>query len=422
MTRMTGRRWCSVMGAIALTATLSGCWLMPGYGPDRTGAQTQATAISPGSIGHLAQRWEVDTGDGAVSGVTVSGSGIHATAAPGADGVAVITTLDPGTGSARWTQTRSVPSIGLTSAPYSVGGKVYVGYGVGALGGHWVSESFDPDTGVAGPGADATLPVAARNDVVLGLTLSYGSGGPCWISMRSQDVAAGTGWSQYLYYGDISSCSTGSATLGADAIFHAGRGPMAGTETFTMANGLRRFPLTAAAACSGSPSACPTWSTALDGTTATAPVLGTDGSVFTGTDAGTIYAVDAATGTIRWQSSLWSAVTGPPALAGGMLYVPTASGSLAVLPAAGCSASACSPSWLGTGTDALVGQPAVAGGVVFVADAGGVLRAYDAAGCGWPACAPIWQAALGAKATALAISDDRVVVGTADGRIVTFGL
>jgi outer membrane protein assembly factor BamB len=103
----------------------------------------------------------------------------------------------------------------------------------------------------------------------------------------------------------------------------------------------------------------------LDGTNAWQPVIAGDGAtVYTGTDAGTVYAVASATGAVQWSAAVGSAVTGSVALAGDTLYVPTASGDLVALAANGCGAATCDPVWSGATGASVDHQPAVTGRVV----------------------------------------------------------
>lgn len=69
-------------------------------------------------------------------------------------------------------------------------------------------------------------------------------------------------------------------------------------------------------------------------------------------------------------------------------------------------------------------QPAVAGGVVFTGSANGSLHAFAAAGCGTASCDELWSADTGTAAItgAPAVSQGRLYVGTADGRVVAYGL
>lgn len=186
-------------------------------------------------------------------------------------------------------------------------------------------------------------------------------------------------------------------------------------------NGVRRYRVDLPLPCVFAPYAmCPTWMALLDGTESSRPVLSADqGTVYVGTDAGTVYAVDAATGAIEWSVGLGSAVVDSPALANGHLYVPTEGDGLVVLDAATGA-----PTWTGsTEGHAVTQQPAVAGDVVYVGTAGGGVLAFDAGGCGTGTCSPLWSDDLGSDITgAPAVSNGQLFVGTADGRLVAYGL
>jgi outer membrane protein assembly factor BamB len=168
--------------------------------------------------------------------------------------------------------------------------------------------------------------------------------------------------------------------------------------------------------------ACPAWATPLDGTGTTSPVLDdATGVAYVGTDAGTLWAIDAATGAVLWTSSVGAAVTADPSLAYSTLFVPTASGRLAALPAGGCGAPTCAPAWTAETGSSIDVQAAVAGGVVFTGSADGTVRAFDAAGCGAAVCTATWSGATGSAITgAPAVSNGRLFVGTADGRLIAY--
>src|SRR5262249_34577454 len=160
---------------------------------------------------------------------------------------------------------------------------------------------------------------------------------------------------------------------------------------------------------------CPTWATALDGTNTWRPVIGDNGAtLYAGTDAGTVYAVDSATGAVRWSAAVGSAVTGSVALAGDTLYVATPSGALVALAAGGCGAAPCTPAWSAATGSSVSQQPAVANGVVYTASADGSLHAFATSGCGGDATCP----ALWSHATGRQLSDAPIV---SSGRLfVTF--
>jgi hypothetical protein len=225
--------------------------------------------------------------------------------------------------------------------------------------------------------------------------------------------------------------SIGEMTIGRQGVFHAGNGllPAAGGGV-TQGGGVRRFPLDAQTGC-GPPSAavfaCPTWATPL--TTVTGVVIGPGEVLYVGQAGGSVVALDGATGAVLWETPVGANVSATPALAGGVLYVPTADGDLVAVDAAGCGAATCEPLWSAAidGT-AINEQPAVSGdgeaAVVFVGTSGGTVAALAAAGCGYPTCDELlWQASVGAAVTgAPAVSAGAVVVGTASGRVAAFRL
>ena len=162
---------------------------------------------------------------------------------------------------------------------------------------------------------------------------------------------------------------------------------------------------------------CPLWATPIDGT-ATRPVIGADldgSTLYVGTSAGTVYALDAATGAVQWTASVGAEVSASPALADGVLYVPTADGRLVALGATGATLWSAS-------TGARLGvQPAVAGGVVYTGANDGSVDAFPAAGCEAATCAALWSAETGSRITgAPAVSGGQLYVGTADGRLVAY--
>ncbi len=137
-------------------------------------------------------------------------------------------------------------------------------------------------------------------------------------------------------------------TLGPDFVYLPTNGSLATAPGDTaFGTGMHAYPVGGPSAQNcGKPNfenlACPAWATPLAGTTVTPAVLSDDGTlIYTGTDAGTLYALDAATGAVAWTSDIGAPVVAPPATAYGRLFVPAADGRLVVLPAAGCGAPSC---------------------------------------------------------------------------------
>jgi outer membrane protein assembly factor BamB len=200
----------------------------------------------------------------------------------------------------------------------------------------------------------------------------------------------------------------GAPTLGVSAIFQAG-----GTA-------VRAYDVAASHPGCGSDGTleCPLWETPIDGT-GTDPVLAPGGSstLYVATAAGTVYALDAATGAVLWSAPVGAAVTAPPALAEGALFLPTADQRLVAL-----AASDGGLLW-DAATDGVVGvQPAVAAGVAYTGSQTGAVEAFTTAGCGDDTTCPHrWSAAAGAAVTgAPAVASGSLYVGTADGHLVAY--
>ena len=217
-------------------------------------------------------------------------------------------------------------------------------------------------------------------------------------------------------------------TLGRDAVLHSGYGFLANDippqEPEASGNGVRSYTVEASVYCADPGYLCPNWATPLAGTTATAPVLTSDGATaVVGTDTGLVAAVDTATGALRWTAQLGSPVTDAPALAHGTLFVPTAGGDLVALAADGCGAPTCAPLWSAPTGSQITQQPAVAGDVVVTGSADGGLHAFATAGCPASPCPSPWSADSGSEVTgAPAIAAGRLYVGTADGRLLAYAL
>lgn len=158
----------------------------------------------------------------------------------------------------------------------------------------------------------------------------------------------------------------------------------------------------------------------------------------------TLYAFDASgrtncSGTPKACSPLWSAsVAGntgfeaaSPAVADGVLYMPSSDGNLYAFDAAGttqCTGvpKVCSPLWSGATGDAISYSPAVAHGVVYVQSSDRRLYAFSAAGttnCSQTlrTCTPLWTAEVDdGAASSPTLAYDRVYVGSPSGALLAF--
>lgn len=214
-----------------------------------------------------------------------------------------------------------------------------------------------------------------------------------------------------------------NVTLGQGMFFNAGYG-LTHPDIDNIGNGVRGYSIPARPDCPVLREAhCPRWAVPVDGTVATVPVLDDAGTtLYVGTDAGTLYALDASTGATRWTTSVGAPIADAPALANGLAYVPTTTG-LVTVAAGGCGDATCGTLWTGTTSAGLTQQPAVASGLVFTGGSDGQVAAFDATGCASPTCTPLWSATTGSPITgAPAINNGRIHVGTANGHLVTYAL
>jgi hypothetical protein len=419
------------LGAVTLALAASGCWPMPGQNPDRTGYNPIEAAITPATVSNLELRWRADLAVTPPYSPVMSPGGVHVA------GRCVLHTLDPSSGATRWTAalldppelpcgTATQPVVVDTPAgPRIVGSVSYVTSPIGEA---------QPQGGLFDPAGErlAALDYAgaqtARGSQVVFAHDNHNQSNPGTF-LAVVEVGPGP---RLVRQFRVDLREDVTATLGPledHKVFQAGSGPMAtGPENTSRGQAVRAYSTTEPhTGCAvdwlpdmTQPVECPLWVTPTDGKP-TAPVIGDEGAtLYAGTDAGTLYALDASTGAVRWTASLGSAV-GTPALAGGTLYVQTAAGRLVALPAGGCGAPTCTPAWeaaTGGGTT----QPAVAGGVVITTSSQGLVQAFDAAGCSAPTCPPLWEDNSGlAGMSAPAVSGGQVYV-TADGAVLAYGL
>jgi outer membrane protein assembly factor BamB len=421
--------------AVLLTAVaVTGCWPAPGAGPDRRSYNAAETGITADSVGALGLLWEAQLDDGpAGDPVTSVRGGVHV-----ADTRAVYA-LAPATGARRWR--RGVAAPLEVTPPYVRGDEVLTGQwdptaDAATRDAREATLRLDAATGAPVDLTDGSVPAAQRGSWVL-----------TWRNSWFPTPQGFTFWAMYLGVHDLDAggpvCCPGAygligpdaprsvppLTLASEWIVVAGDGLLsAGPNPVPPVggNGVRGYSIAAPigpAECLGL-YLCPTWATATDGTNATAPVLTDDqATAYTATDAGTVYAVRTADGTVLWSTPVGSAVTAPPALANGVLFVPTAADGLVAVDAATGAVL-----WSGsTGGGAVTEQPAVAGpaghAVVLAGTTGGSVQAFPADGCGAATCTAAWSYAAGDAVTgAPAVSNGRLYVGTEDGRVLAFGV
>ncbi len=425
---MLRRRHATVIGLVAVVLALTACWPVPGQNPDRTAHNGLERTLTRRVVNDLEELWATSQATGAVRHLIVVDGGVIA----GEDDA--LHRLDGATGEHEWTWAPAAGYPAVVGAPaFGVDDRILAGYGQIGRASTYSSSWLDPVSGRMIEQAPSTgLPAGVRGDRVAGTRVQWAGGASFGVTIELAELSTGTRSVSPVDLGEPSADTPFDVTLGGDRVYQSGFG-VADSATFTREVAVRAFPVTGGSLTCGPPEwpqfACATWSTAV-GPAPTAPVIGPgEAEIYVGTGAGTVVALDAATGAVRWTVDVGAAVPSPPALADGVLYAGTAAGTLVAVDARGCGAATCRPLWTATGGPASIAtQPAVAGtgadAVVYVGTTDGTVRANAAAGCGEPTCRhPLWTAPAGGPVTGGPIvSNGRVFVGTDNGRVVAFGL
>jgi hypothetical protein len=417
------RRRAGVAGVLVGVLVLAGCWPIPGGGTGRSGWNPFEDILSAANVSRLAARWVwVSPGPpAAVRSPVTSRGGVHAVVHHR------LVTVDQDTGALRWAQDLFDPDPPAPggAGPLSVDGDdVYAPVsfwrGVGPTGTHRFGvESGEPRGTPAGAPVDAIIPSFGR------LAGSWADGSPGGVISGvfvtdTRDPARS--WRSVI--GVSSNPNDGPS------------GAVASLDGLVLRSGpaVLAFPWHKPSGCGplapGAPwlETCPPrWSANVGAWTR--PALSRDGGTVAVGRVGGVVVLDAATGTTRWEGTLpagaavnWDTapvVTGSQVAIG---YTLRRSHGVAVWPVGGCGAPACAPTWTGTVPGPVTLQPAAANGVLFV-PAGSSLLAFALDGCRKRRCASLWSTDLGALVTGgPAVSVGQVYVGTADGRLVAFGL
>ena len=402
--------------AIAMLGVLSGCWTVPGAGPQRSGHNQFESTITTVNVASLAKEWtwQADwTTAREVSDPIVSVSGVHVSVGH------ELVTIRPTDGMERWrTPIFAADNPVLVARnPAAANGRVYVSVQsaspIVASGTRAFDANTGQDLGVAAAAAnDVTVP---RDSKLLGeYTLSGGSSNLVLTGYFVKDLVDATkSWTANL------NLFSGGGVISPSS-------PAVGADKFFFANGqtLLAYPIAEPAGCvvvSGNFRTCPpTWSLAF-GPGLTRPTLSTDEKFIAVGDAGHVmmFTVDGA--------SMWTAglpTTAPPSaplsIDASTVFAVSA-GKLHAYGRGGCGLTSCSPLWSGDTAGVVTLQPAIAGGIVYTATSAGVIRAFAAAGCGTATCEPVWKYDVGVPITGgPSISGGHVLVGTQDGRVISF--
>jgi len=407
---MPSHRWRALLLPVAAAVALSGCWLQPGFDPHHSGHNPGEQRLTVANVATLDEAWSVTVGPDPVLAPVVSRYGVHVTSRR------ILATYRLADGNRSW----SVD----------------------------VNEGLDPDAdALAGPPVvwrDRLLvPVGFHHPHIIPPTVSY-------------DAATGVAGDRVADY--ASNTLDGSTLVGRSntRIGDFDEGVLHSTDLedpsknwsilyLSNANGpalTDRWIVTSHPAgrvdafprSGPTPERCqtvdqwticsPAW-TRETATLTTAPAISDDGlTVFVGDATGTLSAVDIENGAVRWTGSVGAGaqILAAPTVGDGTVFVTTSDGRVAAFDADGCGAATCAPRWstAATGSPVRV-QSALAGGVVYAGSDDGAIRAFDASGCGATVCAPSWETSVGSAITgAPAVTRGRLVVGTADGRLIAF--
>ncbi len=430
MSSGSGRARAALSAVAVATLAAAGCWVAPGQGPNRSAFNALETSINVDTVATLHEEW-TNTWAGTMRDPLSQGGIVFAPSGSFFSGG--VRAIDMATGATLWQLPAPATTDEFAGAVLVDGGGAWLGTGNGRLD-NMAPFRVDATTGVAlqGRGELSGIPEALRGDT---LALHGGIFQPFvdvpaisgdFVTVGGTDGSLSwTGFVDFSVSGEPPPAVL-PLTLGPDFVYPATSGSLAlapGDMAFVA--GMRAYPVGGPAAQNcGRPNferlACPAWATPLDGTLVTPAVRSDDASlIYVATDAGTLYALDAATGAVAWTSALGAPVIAPPATVFGRLYVPTTDGRLVVLPAAGCGAPSCSALATGDAGSSIGVQPGVAGGVVFTGSSDGTVHAFPADCTG--TCPVLWSAQAGGAITgAPAIDGGHLLVGTGNGRTVAY--
>ncbi len=398
------RRSAGVAALLALV--LTGCaWSQPGFGPDRQAFQPFEHSINPDNVGSLKVAWTA-TLDGTVADPISENGAVYANTST------AVYEFRLGSGSQVWRTKLTDPAL-----PFQTLSRVSATHGMivaPRLDFHSSSlQRLNATTGaIEAPlpslgGVDAAI---TRGNTLVAPTFQWGTNF-CLYGIVAIDVSGPTRLWQTPF--PDTSCSVTnyrptSAAVSSTTLY-VGRGPV-----------IVAYPLIEPSPCPTPPGYCaPVWSTDVGGT-ATTPVLSRDGAtVYAGTAAGDLVALDASSGEIKWRAKVGAAINVPPALHD-QLYVGATDGTLTAFRPAGCGAAICNPRWHASTGSAITVQPAVANGVVYTGSRDGAVHAF-AAGCHSATNPALWSANAGSAITgAPAVAFGHLLVSTDDGHLVAY--
>ena len=401
--------------AVVIALTSAGCWLQPGADARRSGFAPLETGITPTNVDQLHFDWSKQfAAPAAAPAVTIDAVYVDSGSNPNAS---TLYRLDPTDGAVKWSKeifSATTPFYGAQS-PTVAGNAVYVAQTGQSILPSFI-QKFDTTTGApltppAGGGHDLT----ARDGLLISTLASANSSMIAISKLYVNDTTGSRSWNTFINISSPSSVKVPtSAALSDDHLFIGN-----GSE-------VRSYPLTKPAVCpvTNNIEICPPDWTQPTTTVSFHPILTSNHQMVIAPTQDAIVALSADTGALQWTGTLAAKPSASPASNGAFIFVPTASGQLAVFSANGCGASTCSPLWTAN-AESPIGQPpsVTSGGLVYTGSDDGTIHAFPAAGCGSPTCTSLWSVATGSKITGGPVNAlGRVLVATADGRIIAYKL
>jgi hypothetical protein len=420
---------------MVLTFGAAGCWLEPRLGPGRQNHLGADPGLTAATVAGLVPLWSTPMRSGAATGpvkapVALDGA-VYAVAEVGgfADyGYFAGARFDADTGARRWEALHEAVTLALPMVlddPVIVDGLL--------LGRYYVTvadrivlthgDAWDLTTGTQRSGgataSSAISPVSGDLALVdgrlAGKSLTQTPPPP---TPPDPAVSAVEGWT-------FRPQVVGAPVLGDWALVGShgdGSGGIAWSDGGTGATGYlpdcpETFGVPRTQACS------PNWTRDL-GAAPGDPTDATGDKVVYADASGTVSVLWMSDGDVFWQAEVGGGPLAQPAVADGRILTATADGRLVVLPTGPCDpgSTVCTPSWEGT-----VGAPGtsvlVVGDVVYVATSAGTIAAFPLAGCGAATCTPLVTVDAGSPISGSPIVfEGKLIAGTADGRVVAFGL
>jgi outer membrane protein assembly factor BamB len=390
---MRWNRTVAATAAAGLAVTLAGCWEQPGHDAGRSRNNPDETTITAANVGGLEELWSTDTGQGAVGEPLSAGGKVYVATSGGGTAEHRAAALDAVSGAVAWSSDLLLDPQHELFDPVHLDGNVVIPFSFLRFGGYRrVADSTGAvatDTGTNTGAWDA----AVIDGELVTTTFSYGSvipspfgygvQGPCTASVVGIANSDPFPMRDFAFVGDDLMWSKGTSAAGFTGACDPGTGDYTGT-----------------------------WTTPLGGSPLDVAAVGDDAVAYSD-DTGTVTVLDSATGAVRWTAE---GGAGSLAVTGTTVFV-AGDDALTALDAATGAVL-----WSGAATGPAV--PTVAGDVVYVAEQStGAVLAFDRDGCGAVTCTPLTTLdAGGALSSGATVDDGRVLVGTADGRVVAFGL